>query len=49
MAREAGIELQPDEQSVELTSDDNARTRFFVPLVLINEGDLSNLDVDSLE
>ena len=49
MAREAGIELQPDEQSVELTSDDMERTRFFVPLVLINEGDLSNLDVDSLE
>lgn len=49
MAREAGIELQSEEQTIDLLNDEHERTRFFVPLARINEQAVSGLEAERLE
>jgi hypothetical protein len=49
MAREAGVELQTQEQMVELVNDEHERTRFFFPLALIGHDDVSDLQAERLE
>ena len=48
MAREAGIELQDEEESIDLT-DEAQTTRFFVPWLQLSEDAIAELEPDRLE
>lgn len=49
MAREAGIPLQSEEEVFELVDEDSTATRFFVPMVRLDIGQVEALKADQLE
>ncbi len=49
MARQAGIELEDDHETIDLTNEAEGRTRFKLPTVKVNYEAVKDLEIESLE